>query len=160
MKVPNILSGIGDLAARAKQTGSFATGATSTTAAASATPLSAASTMRAIVSHYDMADITPNAFSTMIQQLYAKGAISANDMQELSSIRADLEAAGIGGDQSINLEDFYQQRLTKAKSDAAQSPPDPSAAASIQAVGARLTWVQKFAAVGQTDASAGVNTVA
>jgi hypothetical protein len=80
-------------------------------------------------------------------------------MQDLSSIRADLEAAGITADQSINLQDFYQQRLTKAKADAGQSS-DPAAAASIQALAGRMTWVQKFAAVGQTDASAGVNAVA
>jgi hypothetical protein len=159
MKIPNILSGsTSDLASRAKQTGSFATGAAASTPA-SAAPLSAAATMREIVSHYDMTDITPNGFSTMIQQLFAKGAISANDMQELSSIRGDLEAAGIGADQAINLQEFYQQHLAKAKADAAQSP-DPAAAANIQTLAARMTWVQKFGAVGKSDEVAGVNAVA
>jgi hypothetical protein len=115
--------------------------------------------MRDIVSKYDMSSITPNEFSTMIQQLYAKGAVSPKDMQDLSSIRADMEAAGIGADQTINLQDFYQQRLTKAKTDAAQSP-DPAMATTIQALGARMTWVEKFAAVRQTNEPAGVNAVA
>ncbi len=159
MKVPNILSGASDLATRAKQTGSDAAVATATSAASAATPPSASSAMREIVSRYDMTDITPNDFSTMIQQLYAKGAVSAKDMQDLSSIRADLEAAGVSADQTVNLQEFYQQRLAKAKNDAAQSP-DPAAAANIQSLAGRMTWVQKFAAVRQEDTSAGVNAVA
>ena len=102
--------------------------------------------MREIVSQYDMTDITPNDFSTMIQQLYAKNAVSAKDMQELSSIRADLESAGVGADQSVNLQEFYQQRLAKAKADAAQSPDPVAAQANIQSIAARMTWVEKFAA--------------
>jgi hypothetical protein len=161
MKIPNILGGASNVASAARQTASNVAGTAGTTAAAAAgaAPLSSAMAMREIVSGYDMTDITPNDFSTMIQQLYAKGAISAKDMQDLSSIRADLESAGNAADQSVNLEEFYQQRLANAKAAAAQSP-DPAAAANIQALGARMTWVQKFAAVRQTDDSAGVNAVA
>jgi hypothetical protein len=160
MKVPNILSGMSDLASRAKRTDSdAATAAGATAAANSAVPPTAAAAMREIVSRYDMTDITPNDFSSMIQQLYAKGAVSAKDMQDLSSIRADLEAAGVTADQSVNLQEFYQQRLGKAKADAAQSP-DPAAAANIQSLAARMTWVQKFAAVRQAGDTAGVNAVA
>ena len=159
MKVPNILGGTSDLASRAKQTGSDAATATAASAASAAALPSASSAMRDIVSRYDMTDITPNDFSTMIQQLYAKGAVSAKDMQDLSSIRADLEAAGVGADQSVNLQEFYQQRLATAKTAAAQSP-DPATAANIQTLAARMTWVQKFAAVRQSGDSAGVNAVA
>ena len=158
MQVPSILSGASDVAARAKQTQSNAAGAAATTAASAALP-STSSAMRDIVSRYDMTDITPNDFSSMIQQLYAKGAVSAKDMQDLSSIRTDLEAAGVGADQSVNLQEFYEQQLGKAKTAAAQSP-DPAAAANVQAIAARMTWVQKFAAVRQEDTSAGMNAVA
>ncbi len=160
MKVPNILGGASDLASRVKQTGSDAATATAATAASAAALPSASSAMRDIVSRYDMTDITPNDFSTMIQQLYAKGAVSPKDMQDLSSIRADLEAAGIGADQSINLQEFYQQRLATAKTEAAQSPDPAAAATNIQTLAARMTWVQKFAAVRQSGDSAGVNAVA
>ena len=135
MKIPNLLSGAGDAATRAKQTQSAATVAAATTAASAAALPSASSAMRDIVSRYDMTDITPNDFSSMIQQLFAKGAVSAKDMQDLSSIRADLEAAGVSADQSVNLQEFYQQRLGTAKTDAAQSP-DPAAAANIQTLAA------------------------
>jgi hypothetical protein len=161
MKVPNILSGLGDLTSKAKKTDSDAAPATGAMVAAnSATPPSAAASMREIVSRYDMTDISPNDFSSMIQQLYAKGAISSKDMQELSSIRGDLESAGIGADQAVNLQDFYQQRLAKAKVDAAQSADPAAAQANIQSLASRMTWVQKFAAVGQEENSVGVNAVA
>jgi hypothetical protein len=162
MKVPNILSGMSDLVSRtARSDANAATASTATPATAgSAAPPSAAAAMREIVSHYDMTDITPNDFSTMIQQLYAKGAVSGKDMQELSSIRADLESAGVGADQSVNLQEFYQQRLAKVQADAADSPDPVAAQADVQPVAARMTWVQKFAAIRQPDTSAGVNAVA
>ena len=83
--------------------------------------------MREILSHYDMTDITPNDFSKLIQQLSDKGAISPKDMQELSSIRVDLENAGVNPDESVNLLDFYQQQIAKVQDAAAQSP-NPGAA--------------------------------
>lgn len=160
MKVPNILSGLGDLASRVKRPDGDSTAAGATAAAANSLALpSAAAAMRDVVSRYDMTDITPNDFSSMIQQLNARGAVTAKDMQELSSIRADLEAAGVGGDQSVNLQEFYTQRLGKAKTDAAQSP-DPAAQANIQTIAARMTWVEKFAAVRQADGFSGLNATA
>ena len=63
-------------------------------------------------------------------------------------------------DQSVDLQEFYQQRLSAAQADAAQSPDADAAQANAQAVAARLSWVQKFAAVRQADGSAGVNAVA
>jgi hypothetical protein len=161
MKIPNIFGGTSNVASGAKQAaGNVASAAGATGAAASAAaPLSSSSAMRDIVSRYDMTDITPNDFSTMIQQLYAKGAVSAKDMQDLSSIRADLESAGIAADQAVNLQEFYQQRMSSAKASAAQSP-DPAAAANIQALAARMTWVQQFAAVRQSNEPTGVNAVA
>jgi hypothetical protein len=160
MKIPNILGGTSSVASGAKQAGSnVANAAGAAAAAGGAAPLSNSSAMRDIVSRYDMTDITPNDFSTMIQQLFAKGAVSAKDMQDLSSIRADLESAGVAADQAVNLQEFYQQRLATAKASAAQSP-DPATTANIQSLATRMTWVQKFAAVRQADESTGVNAVA
>lgn len=159
MKVPNVVSAITNATSQAKADAKPAASAALAATSAAATP-SAAASMRAIVSRYDMTDITPNDFTNMIQQLYAKGAVSAKDMQELSSIRGDLEAAGVGADQSVNLQEFYEQRLAGAQAEAAQSPDSSAAQADIQAVAARLNWVQTFAAVRQAGGSAGVNAVA
>jgi hypothetical protein len=160
MQVPNIAAGMA--ASLGKQMSAEAKTAASTAATAvnSATTLSSSSAMRQIVAQYDMTDITPNDFSSMIQQLYAKGAVSPKDMQELSAIRADLQTAGVGADQSVNLEEFYQQQLAKAQANAQQSPDPVAANANVQAIATRMTWVQQFAAVRQMDNPSGVNAVA
>ena len=160
MKVPNVFSSVSNVTSQAKADAKPAANTVSATAASAAQQPSAAAAMRAIVSQYDMTDVTPNDFTNMIQQLYAKGAISAKDMQELSSIRGDLEAAGVGADQSVNLQEFYEQRLTAAQAEVVGSPDSDAAQSNAQAVGARLGWVQKFAAVRQAGGAAGVNAVA
>jgi hypothetical protein len=116
--------------------------------------------MRDVVSHYDMTEITPNDFSKLIQQLSDKGAISQKDTQELSSIRVDMENAGINSDDSVNLLQFYQERVAKAQAAAAQSPNSAAAKSNVDALAGRLTWVQKFAAMGQQGSASGVNAVA
>ena len=160
MQVPNVLGAVSNATLQATAAAKPAANTLAATAASASSQASAAASMRAIVAQYDMTDITPNDFTNMIQQLYAKGAVSAKDMQELSSIRGDLEAAGVGADQSVNLQEFYEQRLTAAQAEAVQSPDSEAAQSDIQGVATRLSWVQKFAAVRQAGGAAGVNAVA
>ena len=117
MNVPNVLSGLANLTSRTPGAISAANKASTGKAAAPAqsSPPTPTAAMRNVLSHYDMTDISPNDFSKVIQQLSQKGAISPKDMQELSSIRGDLENAGINADESVNLVQFYQQRLAKAQ---------------------------------------------
>ena len=98
-------------------------------------------------------------FSKIVQQMSQRGAISQQDAQELSSIRVDLENAGVNPDQSVNLVQFYQQQLAKAQAASAQSSNPAAPSAAVNALVARLNWVQKLAAMSQSGAS-GVNTVA
>jgi hypothetical protein len=160
MIVPNVLSGLADLTSQVK---SSATPAVKTAAAgktAAVVPASpSAAAMREILSHYDMTDITPHDFSKLIQQLSDKGAISQKDVQELSSIRVDLENAGVSPDESVNLLEFYQQRIVKAQ-DGAGNSPDAAAQPNIDPLVGRLNWVQKFATVRQQGSSSGVNAAA
>ena len=102
--------------------------------------------MRGILSNYDMSNISPSDFSKLIQQMSEKGAISQQDMQQLSSIRVDLENAGVNPDDSVNLVQFYQQQLAKAQTAAAQSANPAAAQPAINALVGRLNWLQKFAA--------------
>ena len=90
--------------------------------------------MREILSQYDMTDITPNDFSKLIQQMSEKGAISQKDAQELSSIRVDLENAGVNSDESVNLLEFYQKQIVKVQAAAAQSPNPGAAKANVDAL--------------------------
>ena len=163
MNVPNILSGLADLTSQAK---SSATSAVKTAAGKAAavdpsSPPTPTAAMREILSRYDMANITPNDFSKLIQQLSDKGTISQKEMQELSSIRVDLENAGVSPDESVNLLDFYQQRIAKVQ-DAAAHSPDAAAVVqpNIDLLVGRLSWLQKFAAVRQQGGQSGVNSVA
>jgi hypothetical protein len=151
MNVPSVLSGLPDLTSLAKRSDTSEVKATAGKAvpadlSSSPTPTAA---MRDILSHYDMTDITPNDFSKLIQQLSDKGTISSKDMQELASIRVDLENAGVSSDESVNLLDFYQQRIAKARDAAAQSPDTAAAQPNIDALVGRLNWLQKFVAVRQ-----------
>ncbi len=162
MNVPNVLSGLTDLTSQVKSnaTSVVKTAAGKAAAVDSSSPPTPTAAMREILSQYDMADITPNDFSKLIQQLSEKGTISQKDMQELSSIRVDLENAGISSDESVNLLDFYQQRIAKVQEAAAHSPDATAVQPNIDLLVGRLSWLQKFAAVRQQGASSGVNTVA
>jgi hypothetical protein len=162
MNVPNVLSGVTGLTSLVKRSDPSdvkAAAGKAATVAQSTLPTSTAA-MREVVSHYDMTDITPTDFSKLIQQLSDKGAISPKDVQELSSVRVDLENAGVSPDESVNLLDFYQQRIAKVSENAAQSPDGAAAKPSIDALVGRLSLLQKFAAVRQQGASTGVNAVA
>jgi len=160
MIVPNALSGLTDVASLAQRSDTSEVKAAATGKAAvvaKPSPLSSTAAMRDILSHYDMTDITPSDFSKLVQQLSDKGAISQKETQELSSIRVDLENAGVSPDESVNLLEFYRQRLAKARETAAQSGNATAAKANVDAIVGRLNWLQKFAAVPQ---QSGVNAAA
>lgn len=163
MNVPSVLTGLTDLTSRLTRETTDTKAAVGKTAAASpSSPPTPTAAMREILSHYDMTDITPNDFSKLIQQLSDKGTISQKDVQELSSIRVDLENAGISSDDSVNLLDFYQQRIAKVQEQSAQSPDPAAAKPTIDALVGRLNWIQRLAAVqqGAQGAQSGVNAVA
>src|SRR5271157_3682686 len=163
MNVPNVLSGLTDLTSQVNNLATSVVKAPAAGKAATVAPSSPpapTAAMREILSHYDMTDITPSDFSKLIQQLSDKGTISQKDTQELSSIRVDLENAGVNPDESVNLLDFYQQRIAKVQDAAAQSTNPGAAQPNIDLLVGRLNWLQKFAALGQQGSSSGVNAVA
>jgi hypothetical protein len=169
MNVPNVLSGLTDLTSQVKNSATSTVTATAVgkaVAVAQSMAPTATAAMREILSKYDMTDITPNDFSKLIQQMSQKGAISQKDAQELSSIRVDLENAGVNSDESVNLLEFYQKQIAKVQAAAAQSPNPGAAKATIDALVGRLNWLQKFAAVSPpgtqntSSTSSGVNAVA
>ncbi|MGA2253542.1 MAG: hypothetical protein ABSG53_02680 [Thermoguttaceae bacterium] len=163
MIVPNALSGLSDLASLAKRSDTAGTKAAVVGKAApdaQSSPPTATAAMREILSHYDMTDITPSDFSKLIQQLSDKGTISQKDVQELSSIRVDLENADVGPDESVNLLDFYQEKIAKVQDASVHSPNPGAGQPNIDLLVGRLNWLQKFAAVRQQGGQSGVNAVA
>jgi hypothetical protein len=115
--------------------------------------------MRQVLSQYDMTNITPNDFSNLVQQLSAKGAISPQDAQQLAAIPGQLQQAGVGPNESVNLLEFYQEQISKVGEAAAQSPNSASQMNVSQLVG-QMQWVARFAAVRHAGSSAGLNAVA
>jgi hypothetical protein len=108
-----------------------------------------------ILSRYDVKNITPGEFSDLVQELHDSGEINDNEFRQLSRIRLELEQAGVGADEPIDLVDFIEDKLrTQAGDlDAAQTPGSKDATstsdvtASIAETKRQLDWVNKFALV-------------
>lgn len=159
MSVRKILGGLNSLSSQLNkgEISKIKTAAGQAVAAVQTAAPSATAAMRSILSNYDMSNISPSDFSKLIQQMSEKGVISQQDMQQLSSIRVDLENAGVNPDESVNLVQFYQQQLAKAQTAAAQSTNPAAAQPAINALMGRLNWLQKFTSLG---GQGGVNAVA
>jgi hypothetical protein len=155
MKISNVLPGHPDVSGLVKA-GTAGAAATVTSAGASAQSSAA---MRQILAQYDVTDISPSQFTDMVQKLQQNGAIAPQDAKNLSAIRLDLEQAHVDPDESINLVDFYQQKVQKAQR---QFDSDPSAANQQQLapLQQRLNWMQKLAAGHAHPEDIGLNTTA
>ncbi len=100
--------------------------------------------LRSIVAEYSVTEISPRAFSEMLQRLRQAGALSEKDLQELAAVRADLDQAGVGADDEIDLVRFYSDRVRKAEQLAAQSG-DKTSGQDADRLRTRLAWLSKFA---------------
>jgi hypothetical protein len=116
--------------------------------------------MADVLRKYDVTKISPEQFSQMIQKLYQSGTLSEKDYQELSSIRIDLENAGVEPDESINMLDFYTNKITKAQKELGAGIEDPVKQKSLTPDLHRLDWLQKFATVQANPDAVGLNLAA
>ncbi len=112
-----------------------------------------------ILAKYDVKHITPGEFSEMLQKLRQAGALKDDEFQELSGIRAELESAGVKGDEKVDLVDFYSRKLRQLQRKV-EDGSDPAAVAQLGPTIRRLDWVQKFAVVQSNPGAAGVDVVA
>ena len=161
MKITSMIPSLGDAANLLKgNSGAAAAGAANAAAVpAAAAGDGSATAIRDILAKYDVTDITPNDFSQMVQSLYDKGAISKQDLQNLMSVRGDLQKAGYEPDETVNLLDYYRRQQSELQS-SAESSPDPTAQAQLGTATQRLGWLEKFA-TGHVEADAiGVSTLA
>ena len=135
------------------------------TPATSAGPAGASPVLRQIVAEYDVTDISPREFSEMIHKLHEAGALSDQELQELSQIRVDLDLQGVDPDETLNLVDLYLNKLSElygSLDDPAGSGGSPSAGQLPQAVSLerRLAWLEKFAAIQAGPDRAGLDALA
>lgn len=119
--------------------------------------------IRNIVGKYDLNHITPKQLTEMLQSLRSAGAITDQQLQDLSKIRADLDQSGVDSDESIDLLDHYNERLQDLQKKAQQAAQDPSVTApssdTLSAVQRWLSWLQKIATVQSSPDNVGVNAL-
>jgi hypothetical protein len=162
MQINNITSGLADAASlgkRADQTASNLGKQSKPLESSLSTSPTSQKAMAEIMKKYDVKNITPEQFSSMIQQLYDKGAITKQEYQELSAIRTDLEKAGIGSNESINLIEFYSKKIVNAQQDQEGESTNLSKQQSA-ILSSRLDWAEKFSAVHENPDAIGMNLVA
>ena len=114
MQITSILSRLSDLAGfgHPKQPVESASRKTLDAAGgALPSPAAAPSRLQEILARYDVSDISPRAFSELLQTLHQAGFLPDNDLQDLSQARLDLEREGIGPDDHVNLVEIYTKRL-------------------------------------------------
>jgi hypothetical protein len=160
MKIPSVQTGP-DVSVLAKRNEPAAAGAAKPAATAGSAPAAAPATaaMRQILAQYDVTDISPSELSDMVQKLQQSGSISPQDAKDLAAIRMDLEQAGIEPDQSINLVDFYRERVQKAQEKLDDNPGDVQQQ-QLQSQRQRLQWLETLAAGHAHPEDIGLSTTA
>jgi hypothetical protein len=163
MQISNIISSLTDLPTWGKKS-------EATTSAGNAAANSIESQLQSkqsiskasaeILHNYDITQITPDKFSEMIQKLYQAGALSEKDYQELAAVRTDLENEGIESDESINLLEFYSDKVSKAQKELGDTLDEAGSQQSLGPDMRRLDWLQKFAMIQANPDAAGLDLAA
>lgn len=117
-------------------------------------------TLAHILAKYDVTEISPSEFSEMIQKLYEADAILEQELQQLAAIRHDLDTDGVEPDESINLLEYYSEKIEglQRRFDTSDGPP-----ASHEQLGPllrRLDWIEKFALIQSAPDAVGLDAVA
>jgi hypothetical protein len=135
------------------------------TSKAAAGPAGAKPRLREIVGQYDVTNISPREFSEMIRRLHEAGALTDEELQDVSMIRVDLDLERIDPDESLSLVEFYVDKLRElrrslddgADADASLPAGERSQLAAVQR---RLQWVEKLAAIQAGADRAGLDALA
>ncbi len=166
MQIKNILSRISDitrLGPKPEAAESAARRAVETPTAGTVSNSAAQARLREILAGYDVTNISPKAFSGLLQELQQASILPDKDQNELFQIRVDLDRENVAPDQRVNLLEMYRQRVKDAERDAAglEERLGPLSAQTLMAsLRRRLDWLEKFAAIHASPDGAAVNTLA
>ena len=162
MQINHVSAGYSDPATLGKSADSAeAAGTLKIAVAESNVPTADARTaaLREILAKYDVTDISPDEFSEMIQKLYESGAISESELQQLAAIRLDLAAEDLDPDSSIDMLEFYAEKVLKLQRRYDDGDGPPTQDRQLGPVLRRLDWIEKFALVQSNPEGIGLDTV-
>ena len=163
MQISNVLSGYPDPTALGKR------GETAQTAGArgsqtvelrGSTAAESSAALAEILSHYDVADISPAEFTEMIQKLYEAAAISDKELQQLAAIRHDLDTADIDPDESLDLLEFYAEKIEKLQRRLDESEGPSARRQQLGPLLRRLDWIEKFSLIQSAPDAIGLDAMA
>jgi hypothetical protein len=163
MQISNVTAGYPDPMGLGRRAETSPAGVGSAVQAGGLQAVSAPRSMDALVeilSKHDVSDITPTEFSQMIQDLYEAGAISETELQQLAAIRHDLDIDGVDPDESINLLEYYGQKIEELQRSVDDSGCPPSDNEQLGPLLRRLDWVEKFALIQSAPDAVGLDTQA
>ena len=139
-----------------------------TLSGADSSSTSSTATAREILSHYDITNISPRDFSQLLSDLHTSGTISDAELQDLASIRTELDNQGISPDESVNLLDIFQGKLKQqietgqnaatGQAESMQTADDQKQ--SVALTQRQITWLQKFSTLHEEASSESVDTLA
>lgn len=113
-----------------------------------------------ILSRYDVTDITPMDFSSMVQNLFEIGAITTDELQQLAVVGHDLDVEGIDPDESIDLIEFYTKKIEEIRRGLEEVEGKPLPHQQMGPLLGRLDWIEKFALIQSAPDAIGLDTVA
>ena len=110
----------------------------------------------AIATDYDVRNITPTEFSSLLNELRAAGHLTGEDYEQLASLRHELDKAGHAADEPLDLLEFVRERLTAQQALTEQSgeaAPDRvhELQAGLVALRQRVGWLEKLDALHRRD---------
>jgi hypothetical protein len=129
MEVAGILAGIGGLRGIANFIGDRLSVAEKETSPAEGQAANAQSapasqgSLRPLLSDVDLRNTSPRELSRLAHRLFAAGVITAGEFQELTSIRAELEAAAVAPDQKVDIIGRLTEQLDQSQSAPSHDSP-------------------------------------
>jgi len=115
--------------------------------------------LREVARRYDVTDITPRAFSKMLQELHANGALDDQQFRELSLIRMDLDLANLEPDESLDLLHYYSGFVAKLRHRQGEDSALAGKATSPAGAERRLAWLEKMATLQSAPEAIGLDAL-
>jgi hypothetical protein len=152
--IPQTQSVLGTLGSAATNSLASSTPAAATSDAAGSSSASSSAQVRSILAAYNLEEISPSELSTLTQQLQQAGALSPADFADLTQLRSELDSNGTQPEETIDLLDFLNNKLSTQKKQlntAVQKSPNGAAGVNSDAylgqTVRQLSLIQKLATV-------------